>query len=668
MAPTGWKGGLPTAEHLRAWHESVCGEPHRAGTDGDARMIQRLAGAFREMGLETNIEEIEVYLPHFVRAQLQVQDGDRVTALPLLEDQVASDASVAGVVPPAFNAYSASGDVRAQVVYANYGTKEDFEALDERGVSVRGKIVLARYGRNYRGYKAKYAEARGAAGVLIYTDPQDSGYAKGLPYPEGGYANASSIQRGSILTLDYPGDPLTPCEPAIDGATRLDPETVALPRIPVQPIGWGAAEAILARMRGEEVPTPWQGGLPFRYRLTGGPDLQVRLKVEQPRRLTRTANVTGTLRGATHPDETIIVGCHFDAWTFGAGDPHAGTIVLQEMARSFAEAARKGQRPARTIVFAHWCAEEYGIIGSTEWCEAHRDLLAGHGVAYINLDMAAMGPDFNSAAAPLLKEVIEDASRVVPQARGAEGETVHERWSQQAKGPAPFGDLGGGSDHVGFYCHLGIPACSLGAGGSRGVSYHSAYDTLAWYRQVVGEDYAPALMLARLGNVLLARLAHAPLLPYDLARPLADVAGHLDVLRGQPAQSGPGDIFEGLQRRAGELAERATAVQRDLRAAAAAGRLDEARLQRANESLLACERLWLEPQGLPGRSWYRNLYAAADPHSGYAAWMLPLLRAALEGAGPDVEAAVARYGQVLDRYAALLEAVATCVPAADDNR
>jgi len=637
---------VPSVERLRAWHDLFCAEPHQTGTEGDARMIAALAKAFREMGLETDVHEFWAYMPRFESAQLSVSKGQiAVPALPLLEEPVPSDPSVAHGVPPAFNAYSASGDVGGQVVYANYGTKEDFEQLDALGVSCKDRIVVARYGHNFRGYKAKYAEARGAAGLLIYTDPGDSGYGKGLPYPEGGYANASYVQRGSIITVPYPGDPLTPYTEATQDAERLDPKDVGLPKIPVQPIGWGAAQAILGRMEGGEVPSDWQGGLPFRYRLTGGPDVWVRLKVVQPRSIQHTANVLGIVRGATHPDEMVIVGCHFDAWGYGAGDPHAGSIVLFEMARSLATLAKRGMRPARTVVFANWGAEEFGIIGSTEWCEANAQALRAHGVAYVNLDMAAMGPEFNSASGPLLKRVIEDASVRVPQARAPE-ESVHDAWARAGKGQVGFGDLGGGSDHVGFQCHLGVPSCSLGAGGSRGVSYHSAYDTLAWYRQVVG-DYEPALMLARVGNVIVSRLANAPLLPYDVARPFVDALAHVDAMLGTKA--GDKHPADALRVRLETLRQRAVGVQRALDDAVRSGRVADGALDDVNTLLLGLERAWLREPGLPGRPWYRNLFAASDPTSGYAAWMLPLLREAHETKDPEaMTQAVAAYLVVCD--------------------
>lgn len=643
---------VPDAMRLRAWHDLFCREPHPAGSEGDARMIERMAKAFETMGLETERHEFHAWLPRFEGARVTVHAGDEALDLPLRERRLPEDPAVAERVPPAWNAYSGSGEVRGEVVYANYGTKEDFAQLAALGVDLTGRIVVARYGRNFRGFKAKFAEAAGAAGLLLYTDPDDSGYRKGIPYPEGGWANETSVQRGSIKTLPYPGDPLTPFEPATKDARRLDPESVALPRIPVQPLGWRAAREILARMRGPGVPQGWQGGLPFAYRLTGGEHLEVALEVRQERAIVPTANVIGRVRGSRHPEQVVIVGCHHDAWTFGAGDPAAGSIVLFEMARSFAQARKQGHRPARTVIFANWGAEEPGIIGSTEWCEANRAALAAGGVAYVNLDMAAMGPNFHCSASPSLKSVIEDAARAVPQARADGRQSVYDAWAARGDGTPGFGNLGGGSDHVGFYCHLGIPSCGLGAGGSAGVSYHSAYDTVSWYRKVVGEDYAPALMLARLGNVLVSRLANAPVLPYDPVRAVDDMRTHLDALRERAAELGvpleTAALDEQLPPWRASMQEarvllRATPVLLE----AAHGDPAE-RLAAVNEALIQVERAWLLPGGLPGRPWFRQAFAASDPTSGYAAWMLPVLRQAVED-GADAEERARALGTYRER-------------------
>lgn len=649
-------GSVPTADGLRQWHDLLGSEPHIAGTAGDLRTIGRLADAFEEFGLEVEQHAFWAYLAQPVDAAVEITSPVSLT-LPLVEDVLRQDPdSGHRALTFGWNAYSGSGDVTAPVVYANYGTSEDFRQLEQLGVEVAGRIVVARYGGNYRGYKAKFAEEAGAVGLVIYTDPDDSGYRRGIPYPEGGYANASSIQRGSIKTLAYPGDPLTPMIEATADAERIDPAQVALPRIPVQPVGWEAAEAIMSRMTGAAVPHEWQGGLPFAYRLTGGADLRVRLMVEQKRLLRRSANVLGTLRGATEPQRKVVVGCHHDAWGFGAADPLAGTIVLLEAARSFADAARRGVVPDRSIVFAAWGAEEFGIIGSVEWCEANRDDLLANAVAYVNLDMASMGPEFNAGSSPTLKGLIESVSRVVPQA-GSRGErSVHEQWTRRGgEGGGSFGNLGGGSDHIGFYCHLGIPSCGLGGRGSDGVSYHSNYDTLTWYRQVVGDDYASALMVTRMTNLILARLAAATVLPFDLVQYATDVATHLAALRERAEATEVTADLQRLEQAAAAFSDAAGAMQERLNTAVTAGRLTPATVSKINDVLLTAERSWLTADGLPERPWFRSLYAATDPDSGYAAWMLPALRYHVERG--DAAALAEAEKLYVDAFGRLLDAV-----------
>ncbi|MFZ9882728.1 MAG: M28 family peptidase, partial [Phycisphaerales bacterium] len=314
----------------------------------------------------------------------------------------------------AWNAWSGSGTAEAGVVYVNYGRKQDFERLAELGIDPRGKIALARYGGNFRGYKAKFAEAAGCVGLVIFTDPADSGATRGKTWPDGGgWANPDCVQRGSLVTLPYIGDPLTPFVEASRDAARLDLAQVALPKIPVQPIGYGAAQQIVSRMKGRAAPDDWKGGLPCAYALEDA-DLRLRMEVEQVREVTRTANVIARLRGATRPDEEVIVGSHHDAWCFGAADPLAGTICTMESARNFAALARAGERSDRTLVFCAWGAEEYGIFGSVEYVERDTAALATRAVAYINLDMSAMGLKPGAGVSPTLRAAAARALAAAP--------------------------------------------------------------------------------------------------------------------------------------------------------------------------------------------------------------------------------------------------------------
>ncbi|MEQ8770687.1 MAG: M28 family peptidase [Phycisphaerales bacterium] len=631
--------GVPDPGRIRAYHDLLASDPHDAGTPGDAAVVENIERLFREFGLTTERQELQLYLAKPISGSVWVYAPDIIQSqgdeaertpppvgndrpalsLPVREEPVANDPFSRGeLARSGWNAYSGSGDVTGEVVYANYGRLEDFERLADMGVDLTGRVVLARYGGNFRGYKAKYAEEAGAAALIMYTDPADAGWGRGLPYPEGGYANDSHIQRGSIKTLDYPGDPLTPFEPAVEGARRLNPERVGLPTIPVQPIGWGAAEQILSRMTGESVPDGWQGGLPFRYRVTGGEDLSVRVAVEQERELVTTWNVIGRLEGSAEPEREVYIGCHHDAWGFGAGDPMAGMICLLESARSFGEMASQGVRPRRSLVFCAWGAEEHGIIGSVEFVEARARELGQNAVAYLNLDMAAMGPDFRSSASPSLRTVIAEAAGDVAQARDP-GRTVLGAWRERGEDPGVegsprFGDLGGGSDHVGFLCHACIPSASLGGGGARGVAYHSIYDNLAWYRAVVGDDYEPALMVTRMTNAVAARLAHDEILPLDPARYGPDIARRLHAIDSDHTGAGTVDASAGVM-----------PARRSFDAAS----LGAAGIDRINADLIAIERDWCAASFDDGRRWYRNGYAAPDATSGYAAWILPGVQAAL---------------------------------------
>ena len=657
-------------ERLRAWHDLLGSEPHVAGTAADRREIARLEKAFESMGLETKVHWFHALLPSPLKAELEIIGSEALTSpgpdsdaprrgvvpLPLTEKNLLEDpSSMHPGLTYGWNAFSGSGDVTAEIVYANHGTIDDFKRLEELGVDVRGKIVIARYGRNYRGYKVKYAQEAGAAGLLMFLDPGDYGYQRGETWPSGGWANDSCIQRGSILVLPYKGDPLTPFVEASKDAQRLEIEDVDLPSIPVQPIGYAAANRILARMKGRPLEdSSWQGGLPIEYRLEGGPELKVRLAIEQDRRVRRSANVLATIEGETLPDEFIVVGGHHDAWGFGAADPLAGTIVLMETARLVAEAAQRGERPARTIVFAAWGAEEFGIIGSTEWVEANRERLLRDCVAYINLDMAAMGDNFQASASPVLRKAVAQALLPVAQS-GAAGMTLAETWAGGENGPI-FGDLGGGSDHVGFVCHVGVPSIRLGAGGAPGVVYHSNYDTLNWYRTIVGDDYASALMVTHATSRVLGMLADAEYPPYDwnaVAKQLRRLANQR---LNEALEVGLEADLSGFIQAIDRLDSAAMNLSRRL----ADHSSPEPTLRRqAGALLLAAERSWLLETGLPERPWYRNSYVSDDPTSGYSASLLPLLQSAVRA---RIESQFSRAGSVMalrtDDLAEQLEALA----------
>jgi len=716
---------------LARWHEEVASFPHVAGSPGDARMIAFLAESFERLGLEVEVHPFVAYLPAPLEARLELLTPT-AALLPLIEQALPGvPGSEAEGLDFGWNAYSGSGTVEGELVYANYGRKEDFEELARLGVPVAGRIVIARYGGNYRGYKAYYAEAAGAAGLVIYTDPRDSGFEKGLVWPEGGWANDSCIQRGSILTLPWVGDPLTPGIEATPDAARLDPDEVALPKIPVQPIGWSAAVQLLAPMRGKSAPKEWQGGLPLRYRLTGGPGVRARLMVRQERRLVSSANVLASLRGRDagggDPEARgaplgarILVGSHHDAWSYGASDPTSGLIAVLEAARVCVEDARRHGRMRRTLTFAAWGAEEFGIIGSGEYVESRRAELIRDGVLYVNLDAAANGLRFGAAATPEARRLVSEVLAVVPQPRRAESDpdglvsaapieaapieyrgSVLEAWAPDAAAalqgadwvpsgglPSRFGELGGGSDHAAFLAWTAMPAVNLSAFGAEGTAYHSNYDDLQWYRATVGSDYASALLVARVATLAAARAAEAPLVPIALAAGPAAAQGHLEAIQrtlvesaktvaeadaAAPASSSNGAHQDDVvgseaavsQLRAvatifAELAARAASLEAELESRAPELATIDGHRRNLNELLLAWPRAWLDEAGLPGRPWFKNLYVAPNETSGYASWALPGIQKALaDGDSKALVVELERLRRVAERLtllAARLEA------------
>lgn len=664
---------IPAPDKLRAHHELLADEPHVAGTEGDHRTIADLETYFRGLGLDVETQWLKVYLSRPISAEVSIINPNApptilgTTEPPLDEDPYSRDPRLT----IAWNAYSGSGDVTAEVIYANRGTKEDFDTLRKAGIDYTGKIIIARYGGNFRGYKAKFAEDAGAAGLIIYTDPGDAGYAKGPMYPQGGWSTSSQVQCGSIMTLDRAGDPLTPFIAATENLPddqRLSPDEVGLPKIPVQPMGWEAVQQIMQRMNGRAVADTegcdkWQGGLPLAYRVEGGPALKVRVNVQQERGFQRTANVVATLKGAKFPDEKIIIGCHHDAWAFGACDPLCGTILVLESARSFVELAKAGSPPDRSILFACWGAEEFGIIGSTEWVEGHYDDLTKNAIAYINLDMATMGEKFWAAAAPSLKSLIIDAAKDVPHCRQpAEGGTlsVYAEWlnrSGTTDKPAAeptIGDLGGGSDHVAFYCHAGVPSMAIGSGGARGTSYHSNYDTLNWYHAVVGDNYLPAQMNTRMVNTIASRLANADVLPLDPLRYLIDLRTHCENTREASLRAGMAfsvdvtEYFNGLDAVGAAFRSHMEIWLKTFQDA------DYVRT-RLNEYVRMGDKMLIARDGLPSRPWFRNRYVSPNPQSGYDEWMLPEFRGAIEGRDQQrLDQAIQDLQVVLTQFAVLM--------------
>jgi len=597
--------------------------PHVAGSVANEKVRDYLTMIMNKAGFEVTQYPYDIYLSNKPgTSELSIVRPKRMPLNQkediLEEDPFSSDP----LLWKGWNAYSGSGDVTAEIVYVNYGRKEDFEILKELGVSVKGKIVLARYGGNFRGYKAKFAEANGALGLIIYTDPKDSGFTKGLVYPEGPYYNSSTIQRGSLLTEDFTGDPLTPFEPALplDGKQkikRLDPKDTQLHKIPVTPIGYGEAQKIIGQMKGDAVPSLWQGGLPFTYRVQGGENLIVNLKIDQPKNIVRVYNVVGKLKGSTFPDEWIILGCHYDAWGFGATDPNSGTAMLLSLTETLGRMVKAGFRPKRSILIGHWDAEEHGVIGSAEWVEQMRKTLKSNAIAYMNFDGGVSGKNFGTSSAPSLKKIAIDASKKIN--HPYKNKSLYDVWNKTNASEPPIGNLGGGSDHIAFYMHAGVPSISGGTGGAN--LYHSNYDSFEFYKRFVDPEFKMGAMIEQWSGLMALKLSDSDIIPYDLNRYALDLKKHFS--DAETKIKTYNSEFSGFKLSKASILKLDKASKFWNEKINIIKQLKKKKLKNINKQLIGLEKSFIDEKGMYFGSWYKSLYAATDPFSGYASWILP---------------------------------------------
>ncbi|HYH00671.1 MAG TPA: M28 family metallopeptidase [Terriglobales bacterium] len=611
-------------EHMRILTKA----PHIAGSREDKETADYVARKFREAGLATEILEYKVWLDHPQEISVRITAPKGVTMQgPSRErvdgDPFQDDARVLG----AFNGSSPSGDVEAEVIYANYGRLEDFARLDELNIDVRGKIVLVRYGENYRGDKSHAAEQRGAAGVIIYSDPMDDGYFRGDVYPKGPWLPETGVQRGTIhYGVKRAGDPSTPGFPSLPStpdSMRIPPsEMIDMPRIPTLPLSWKDARPILENLAGPSVPTGWQGALPFAYHIGPGP-VRVKMRIKSDFRLRTIWNVIGKVRGTEFPEEQVIAGNHRDAWVYGAVDPVSGTTMMLETVHGIGELLKSGWRPKRTIIFASWDAEEQGLIGSTEWVEHHQKELA-KAVAYFNTDTGAAGPNFRASAVPSLNRLLRETTRDVPSPRGG---TVYDNWvKQQPRTPLSggadaeprIGVMGNGSDYTAFIDHLGVPATDIRSTATASGIYHSVFDNFAWFKKFGDTDFTYTQQMSRIFGLQLLRTAQADVLPLDYATYAAEILRFVaEAERRATSKFGKTAIdFGALKDAAGEYEKAARAITHEI----ANPNADAATL---NSVLLRAERAFLIPEGLPGRAWYRHAIFAPAEFSSYASTALP---------------------------------------------
>jgi len=611
-------------------------DPSFAGTPENDYVIDYIYSVMDSAGLDTRTYDYDVLLPQPGENSIRLITPD---VIDLDNKEAVYDEDPYTDHPDlvhGWNAYSGSGSVTAEVAYANQGTKQDFERLAEMGVSVEGKIVIAKYGGNFRGYKAKYAELAGAAGLIIYTDPPSN---RENTYPDGIQADETAIQRGSLLTLDYYGDPLTPFEAALpldhpETPERIDRDEVAFHTIPVAPIGYGAADEILSRMEGDAAPEEWQGNFDYSYKLTGGPNVTVELSVDQPYETRQISNVVGVIEGSEYPDEWIILGAHLDAWSFGATDPNSGTAMLLTLAESLARLVEEGYRPKRSIMIGHWDAEEFLLIGSTEWVEDLQEELMANSVLYLNADMSVTGPNFRASSSPSLKKPIVQAAKTVshPDTDGS----VYDFWANNSSDGTPsIGNLGGGSDHVGFYMYAGIPSAGVSISGSVPI-YHTNFDTFWFYENYLDSTFTYGPALADVYGLIALRFGNADILPYDIESYSEDLTTHVNSINELAER----DILEGtgLMEQIEEISAKIALTRNLLDEAADNGSLTRFERRSINRKLIQIERSFLHSEGLPFSPWLKSLYASSDPYSGYASWMLPAYRYAIEEEMLDDEA------------------------------
>jgi N-acetylated-alpha-linked acidic dipeptidase len=672
---------IPEPARAEANLRHLTSEPHLAGTEASRRVAEWLRDQYRSFGFDAEIVTYFVWLPLPRESTLELtKPSQQELATPEAPIDVDKDTSDKRIVP-AFNRYSPSGEVTAPVIYVNYGMQDDYRALASAGIHVEGKIVLARYGRGYRGIKAKLAEEHKAAALILYSDPKDDGATQGDTFPNGPYRPLSGIQRGSIIyTQIYPGDPLTPGVAATSAAKRLAPaDAPSLPRIPTMPINAQDAAVILGNLGGDAVPADWQGGLPLTYRYGPG-DAEVHMKLVMDYQQRPIYDVIAKLRG-TSDDQWVVLGNHHDAWVYGAADPGSGTASMLEAARGLGELARAGWKPRRTIVIAEWDGEEPGLIGSTEWVEANRSELQSKAVAYINTDVGVTGPNFGAGATPSLKELIRDATRDVDDPRT--GHTVYDAWRehglntkgdipgtarQQAvmdmSGEAPVDAIGSGSDYSAFYDHAGIPSVDIGFNGPYGV-YHSTYDDFYWMKHFGDPKFAYHATLARIIGTIALRLDEADILPFDYPSYALELE-HLTTDRIRRATRDEDE--QALEPALDGIARLSISAKNasDALAAISGAPLEPAKASAINHALAAVEQAFLVPDGLVGRPWFKHPLYAPGSYTGYAAVALPGVTEALDRndsatlkrEADSLTAAYARAAAKLDEIARLAQAAA----------
>ena len=691
---------LPKPENMREYMKRLSAFPHHIGSPYDKDNAEWLLAQFRSWGLDAHIETFRVLFPTPKSRLLELIEPGHYTAKlaePVVGVDPTSDQTAQQL--PTYNAYSVDGDVTGPLVYVNYGVPDDYEELERNGISVKGAIVIARYGGSWRGIKPKVAAEHGAIGCIIYSDPKDDGYAQGDVFPEGAWRPEFGAQRGSVMDMPvYPGDPLTPGVGATAGAKRLAiSEAQTLTKIPVLPISYGDAKPLLAALKGPVAPEAWRGSLPITYHMGPGP-AKVHLALKFNWDMVDIRDVIATIPGSDARDEWIVRGNHHDGWVNGAEDPISGQMALLEEARAMAELRKQGWQPRRTIIFAAWDGEEEGLLGSTEWAEAHAAELKQHAAVYINSDGNGRGFLFaqgshtlehfmNGIAAdvedPETKLTVRDRLRL----HRISEDKPEDRKELRTRPDLRIGALGSGSDYTVFIDHLGIPSLNVGFGGEDGGGiYHSIYDDFYWYTHFADTDFTYGRALAQTAGSAVMRLAGADVLPFqftDLADTIHKYVDEVKKLwqqkhdeieeRGKELDEGvfaairdpkkvlvppkrepipPYLNFAPLETASDTLTRSAEAFEKAYKAAA------NPPARELNEKLMQSERLLTDSAGLPRRPWFQHEIYAPGFYTGYGVKTLPGVREAIEQkqwdeAGREIE----RVAKVLRDEAALLDSM-----------
>ena len=684
------------AREMEAWLRDLSFEPHHVGSPKGYANAQRLAELFTSWGYATEIAEYEILFPTPKTRELELVSPGSFSAS-LTEEALDEDPSTSrtqDLLPP-YNAFSRDGEVEAELVFVNYGMPADYEVLERHGISVEGKIAIAKYGRSWRGIKPKLAGEKGAIGTLIYSDPLDDGYGQGETYPQGPFKHESAVQRGSVMDMPtYPGDVLTPGIGATPDAVRLDrADAPTITEIPVLPISHKDAMPLLAAMGGDVVPAEWRGGLPITYHMGPGP-ARVRLKLEFNWTMVTAYNVIARLEGSEFPDEWVIRGNHHDGWNHGAADPISGLVALMAEAKAVGELAQAGNAPARTLIYAAWDAEEPGLIGSTEWVEHHAAELSEHAVAYLNTDGNSRG-FINIGGSHTLErlmggvtaDVIDPQTGVSVDARRRAMLTLegsNARIKNEAKNRAQLriSPLGSGSDYTPFLQHLGIASINIAFGGeAQDGSYHTLYDTYEHYLKFRDPGLYYGVALAQVAGRATLRIANAQRLPFEFAGLTDNIALYLseiealtDALRsgtedtnslidagtydlaldpmknlGAPSSNQPVPYFN--------FARLHNALTRlDAAATAYEGKVDQPASAEVNRLLYSSERLLTRGHGLAGRPWFKHHLYAPGFYTGYGVKTLPGVRESIEQLQFDaVDEQIVIAAQMIEELAARVE-------------